>query len=133
MTHHQNPLVPPGQVHEFLAFFNAKSQGLLNENIFSGEQGLLGKREMLRRWGGDYDGLNIRILQQVLKIAGGWDSVSVAHILTASFIHVIHSLQSSKLVEIPDEILAPVTATNNSDPRPLFVHWTSPGTQLAVP
>ena len=70
----------------------------------------------------DGDGLDLRHAKQIVETIGRGYRINLAHFFPTYHIHIANCFQAAQLVEIADQISAPVAATHNSHPRNLPIH-----------
>ena len=70
MADHENPAVSLGQRDQFLSVLRTESQRLFDEHVLAGKQNLFRQFEMPDCRGGDDDGMDGWLAEQIVKARG---------------------------------------------------------------
>ena len=116
MPNHKDSVLCGGQVDEVLALLYVNGERLLDENVLSGFESRLSHFVVGSGRRGQGDGGNRRIAKDDAEIpAESYTLVFVSAALLDRSFAITEHCQGAKLVKVSDEVLAPVTNSNNSD------------------
>ena len=116
VTDEEDLLFGFGQADEGCAFVVGQRQGLFDEAVFAGIEGLRGQGVVLGGRSGDDDGLDCGIGEKCIEIIGdGGVRVVFGHLLADGAGLVADGLENAELMEVPDEVLAPVAGADEGD------------------
>ena len=105
-----------GQTHQFFAIGLIEGKGLLDKYVLAGVEGLFGDLVVEGSRGGDDDGLDAGILEHPVDVVGyGNIRVDFGHVFTNVVRAVADGFKDAKLVEVADEVLAPVARADDGD------------------
>jgi len=114
-----------GQADQGLAVGTGEGKGLFHEDVLAGVEGLGGEFVVDGGRGGDDDGGDCGIGQDVGRGGGDGDvRVGLGHVFADGLGAVADRFEDAKLVEIAHEVLAPVAGADDGDV--LFSHKINP-------
>ena len=117
VSHHQGQAPLVGQFDQLLALSGRGCHGLFDQHVLAGEQSRFGERVMEADGSGHHDGVDLRILEQLVGIIHGFHArIEGQHVAAAGFFPVAHRLQPavSEIVEIADQVGTPITAADHA-------------------
>ena len=117
VPYHQRKAALVGQFDQFLAFRGRGSHRLFDQHMLAGEQGGFGEGKVEADGRGHHDGIDLRILEQLVGVIHRFHSgVEGQHVTAAGFLPVAHGLQPAvgETVEIADQVGTPITAADHA-------------------
>src|SRR5579862_7177218 len=118
VPYHQDPTILLRDPHEIFAMFDIDSQRLFDEDIFASHQSGFGHLVVSDRRCGQGNRIDGWVGQQPGIVGLEPDSLVTA--LTGRFrgrVCVAENLQRSEIVEVPYEVLTPITNADYGDPN----------------